>query len=93
MLARHLRKARGAFQPDGGMAEFGERVQVAPRPAAEIEDGEWRRGSDVLQQRRDVLADIVAARAFAEVGGALLVVLERPGGDFFQVLRVQLHIQ
>ena len=36
--ARHRGEARGAFQTDRDVTEFGERLEVAPRPAAEIED-------------------------------------------------------
>lgn len=63
------------------MAQRGERLQVAPWPAAEIEDRERRRALDVAQERGDVLADVVVLRAGAEVLRALLVVLERRGGD------------
>ena len=45
------------------MAEVGERLQVAPGPAAKIENRERRLAFDVLQQRLDVLADVVIARA------------------------------
>ena len=63
------------------MPEPGEGREVAPRPAAEVEDPEGRLARDVPQQRGDVLADVVIARAGAEVFGALVVVRERAGGD------------
>lgn len=63
------------------MPERGESLQIPPRPAAEIEDRERRRALDVAQERGDVLADVVVLRAGAEVLRALLVVLERRGGD------------
>ena len=53
---------REAFQAYGDVAELGERLEV-PRPAAEIEDRERRVALDGSQQRFDVLADVVIARA------------------------------
>jgi hypothetical protein len=58
--------------------------EVAPRPAAEIEDPEGRLARDVSQQGGDVLADVVVARAGSEVLGALVVVRQRAGGDLTQ---------
>ena len=55
-------------------------------PAAKIEYRERRLAIDVLQQRRDILADVVIARAFPEFFGALIVMLQREVGDLFQVL-------
>ena len=63
------------------MPQRGKRLQVPPRPAAEVEDGERRRALDVAQQRGDVLADVVVLRPGAELRRPLLVVPERPGGD------------
>ena len=48
-------------------------------------------GLDVSQQRFDVLADVVIARAFPEIFGAPVVVFQREVGDFSQVLRIQSH--
>jgi len=39
-------------------------VQVTPGPAAEIQQVKGRWPGYVLEQRRDVLADVVVARAF-----------------------------
>lgn len=63
------------------MPQRGEGLQIPPRPAAEVEDGERRRALDVAQQRSDVLADVVVLGAGTEVLGAALVVLERCGGN------------
>jgi hypothetical protein len=71
------------------VTERGERLEVASRPAAEIEDRERRVGLDGSQQRFDVLADVVIARAFAETLGMPVVVFQREAGDFFQVVRSQ----
>ncbi len=46
---------------------------------------------DVFQQCRDILADIVTARAPPEIFGVLVVMLQRDAGDFFQVLLRQLQ--
>ena len=59
-------KVAGTVQTDRRMAHGLERLQVAPRPAAEVEDRKGRRAVDVPQQRLDVVADVVVARAFAE---------------------------
>src|ERR1700730_7722132 len=46
----------------------------------------------MAQQRVNVLADVVIARAFPEFFGMPIVVLQREAGDFLQVLRMQFHI-
>src|ERR1043166_2794364 len=74
MSARHFGKARHPFETDGGVAAPDELLQIAARPAAEIEDRERRLSLDVLQQRGDVLADVVIARALPEVLRAFAVV-------------------
>src|ERR687895_400642 len=89
--ARHGGQARGTFQTYRDVTELGERLEVASRPAAEIEDRERRVALDGAQQRFDVLADIVIARAFAEILGMPVVVFQREAGDFFQVLRGRRH--
>jgi hypothetical protein len=43
----------------------------------------------MLQQRRDILADIMPARAIAEILGALVIMLKRHRGDALQLLRSQ----
>lgn len=63
------------------MPQRAERLQVPPRPAAEIEDGERRRALDVAQERINVLADVMVLRAGTEVFRAPLVVLQRRRGD------------
>ena len=45
------------------MTELGERREVASRPGTEIDDRERRFTLDGSQQRFDVLADVVIARA------------------------------
>lgn len=90
--ARHGGEAWGAFQTYRDMAEFGEDHQVAPGPAAKIEEPEGPFALDILQHCRDVLADVVTARAFPEIFGASVVILQREGGNLFQVLRRLLHV-
>jgi hypothetical protein len=87
--ARHDGQVRGAFQTYRDVTELGERFEVASRPAAEIEDRERRVTLDGSQQRFDVLADVVIARAFPEILRTPVVVFQREVGDFFQVLRSQ----
>src|SRR6202051_4596368 len=71
--ARHRGEARGAFQPDRDVAKLGKDLQVAPRPAAEIEYGVGRFTLDESQHRRDVLADVVIARSLPEFLRPLVV--------------------
>src|SRR4029078_5458817 len=58
-----------------------ERLEIATRPASEIEDGEGRRAFDARKERIEVLAHVVIARAFPERGGPHVVVRERPVDD------------
>src|ERR1700738_1173449 len=92
MGARHCCKMRRAFQTDRDVTLFGKHLEVAPWSAAKIEYRERRLTLDVLQQRLNVLADAVIARAFPEFFGPLIVVLKCEAGDFLQVLRMQFHI-
>jgi hypothetical protein len=73
------------------MTESGKRLQVSSRPASQVEDRERRGALDVPQQRVDVLADVVVARAFPEILRALVVVLQPQVGDLLQLLRIQLR--
>ena len=57
------------------MAERRQDLQVASRAAAQVEDAERRPGFDVAQQFVDILADVVAERAAAEILRAPFVVL------------------
>ena len=54
---RYVSEMRGAFQTDRGVTEFGKHFEVSPGPAAKIKYCETRLTLDVLQHRRDVLAD------------------------------------
>ena len=65
------------------MALFDERFEVAPRAAAKVEYCKRRFALDVLQQRLDVLAEVMIARAFPEFIGMQIVMLQREDGDFF----------
>src|SRR5207245_10594421 len=76
LLARHRREARRAFQAHRDVAERGQGLEIAPRPAAEIEDRERRLAFDVTQQLGDVLADVGVARSWPELIRALVVVLD-----------------
>ena len=82
LCARAIAAKRAApSRPIRDVPERGKRHEVAPRPAAEIEDRERRLALDESQQRRDVLADVVIARASPELLGMLLVVIQRAVGD------------
>ncbi len=54
------------------MTKIAERLQIEARPAAKIEDRVGWLTLDVLQKRRDVLTDVVRARALPEIVGALI---------------------
>ncbi len=89
LVAGHLRETLGAVDADRAMAETGENLEVAPRPAAQIENGERRRAYDMAQQRVDVLPNIVILRSVAKFLGALIVVRERLRGNLLKVERRQ----
>jgi hypothetical protein len=63
------------------VAEGREGLEVAARPAAEIEDAQRRPGLDVLEEGGDVLGDVVVARASPEIVGVLVVMRERLPGN------------
>jgi hypothetical protein len=48
------------------VSERGERLQITAGTATEVEDRERRSPSDVLEERRDVLADIVIGECLAK---------------------------
>src|SRR5260370_19996155 len=77
MGARYGGEARGAFQTYRDVAEFGKGLEVTPGPAAKIEYRETPFTLDVSQHRRDVLADVVIARALPEIF-CMLVVMSHP---------------
>src|SRR6188474_1054386 len=69
----HLRKVGGTLDANCDVTEIGEGLEIASRPAAEIENPKRGLTLDVLEQRRDVLADIMIARALPERIGTLVV--------------------
>lgn len=83
--ACHVDKGLGAIQADGKMAKAGKGLQVAAGSAAEVENCEGRPAMDVAKQRVDVLAHVVVACPFAKLLGALMIVGERAGGNFFDI--------
>jgi hypothetical protein len=87
---RHRRRAGRALQTDGAVAQRLEGAQVASGPAGEVQQivGWWP--WDVLQKRRDVLADVVVERAFPVALGVLLV-RQGPWGDVLKVFGTQWH--
>ena len=91
MRARHFCEPRSPFQADGVVPQRLERGEVAAWATPEVEDRPWWRRLDVTEQRLDVLADVVVARAEPEGFGAVGVVRKRAGGAGFQVGRGQCH--
>ena len=88
----HLRKTCRALKPYWPMAAIDKGLEVPSRPTAEIENGKRCHGFDVAEQRFDVLGDIVIARSFPEVQGALVVMFKCARRDFFEILRSEFHI-
>jgi len=77
LCARHCGEARGTVQADGRVTELDKRLEIAPRPAAEVEDYGGRFALDLLYERRNVLADVVSERAFPKFLGVIVIVLQR----------------
>ena len=76
MGSRHGDEMLGTVQTDRIMASFDERFEIAPGPAAKVEYCKRGLALDVLQQRFNVLADVVIARALPELFGTLIVMLQ-----------------
>ena len=64
--ARHFDKARHPIEADRDVPKFGESLQIASGAATEIEQSEGTLAMNVIQHRRDVLRDVVPARALPE---------------------------
>ena len=79
--ARHCGEIRSTFQTHRDVAKFCECPEVATWPAAKIYYGEGRWAFDALQQRSDVLLDVVIARARPEIFGTLVVMIQRDVAD------------
>src|SRR5215471_4415792 len=84
---------RGAIQPYRDVTEFGKHLEVAAGAAPKIQYRIRRLTLDVLQQRSNVLVDVVIARAFPEIFGVLGIVSQREISDLCQVFRIQFHVR
>src|SRR5258708_35312584 len=73
------------------MAKRCERLEGSRRSEAQTKNREGGFGLDMAQQRGDVLAHIMRARAVAKILGALVVVLQRQGGYLLQIDRGKRH--
>ena len=71
--ARHHRQALRALEPCCDVPEPGERLEIAPGTAAEIEYRVRWPAFDRPQQRIDVLPDVVIARSLPEALGVPVV--------------------
>ena len=89
--ARHRNKFRRSFDADRDVSQRLQCLQIAAGPAAEIEQHERRHGADRLEQRGDVLADIVVARSVAKREGVATVVTERARDDRVEIVLTQPH--
>jgi hypothetical protein len=87
----------GHFQPlralktGGVVAEFLESFEVTTWTAAEVEQLKRRGCLDVVQQRGDVLAHVMVARALPELVCVMLIMRQRPCGDVFDGVGVHGH--
>src|SRR5271170_3338649 len=77
--AGHRRKCFRAVQADRDVLQFCQPLKVPARTAAKIENSKRRRPLNVIEQRRDILADIVVARAGSKLFGVTVVILKRVG--------------
>jgi hypothetical protein len=84
--ARHGRKTLRAFEADCNVTAVDERLEVAAGAASKIQDCERRLALDVLQQRVDILADVMAARAVPETVRVAVIVVQRARGNSVQVV-------
>lgn len=91
LAARHRDELRRTFQPNRGVTEFGEGLEIPTRSAAQVEDGSGRSRLDATEQRRNVLADVVGLCAGPESLGAVAVMLQGAGGELGQVVSSQTH--
>ena len=87
VLACHGGETWRTLEPDRVMTSIAEGLQIAAGAAAHVQDEKRRRAFDVVEQRRDVLRDVVISRAFPELLGTLVVVSERRAGDRGEILR------
>ncbi len=80
-LSRHLHERLGAVEPDGPMSASLQCSQIAPGSTTEVEDPIRRFPVNRIEQRVDVLRNIVIARALPEMGRVTVVALERDPRD------------
>src|SRR5690606_4259869 len=85
---RHGDEGLGAIKSYRLMAQLSEGLQIAPRPAANIQDSRRRLNLDVAQQRIDILRHVMISRSFTKGLGALTIMVECALGDELQVVGV-----
>ena len=88
---RHFHEASRTIQSDDAMTETGKGLQVTAGAATEVEDRKRRVAMNMSQQGGDILTDIVAARACAELFGTLVIVGQRVGGNLFEFVGMEPH--
>src|ERR1700730_564413 len=85
VCACHRGETRRAVQSNGSVTEHDKRLQIAPRPAAKVEDCRGWVPFNVLEQRSNVLADVVSERAFPKFLSPIVIVLQREAADARQL--------
>ena len=78
----HADEGFGAVEAHGIVPAFPEGEKISTRSTAQIEDALGPVGSDRLQQRVDVLGDIVIAGPLKKGLRALLILLQGAAADF-----------
>ncbi len=81
---RHRGEAGGAVQTHRAVTEVGKGLEIAAWSATKIEYRERWLALDILQQGRNILADVVVASAFLEIIGAAIVLLKGEVNDSFE---------
>src|SRR5208283_1991971 len=74
--AGHRRKCFRAVEANRNVLQFCQPLKVPARTAAKIENFKRWCPLNVIEQRRDVLADIMIARAGAKLFGVTIVILQ-----------------
>jgi len=92
VISGHCCESLGTIQTHSAVAKFNQCLQIAARTAADIEYGVWWLSLDILQQRLNILADIVITRTFPEFLGALVVMSQRDIGDMLKLLLIQFQL-
>lgn len=82
---------RSAAPSIGAEAALRSCLQIPAWSIFEIQNLKGAPTLNIVQQRIDVLTDVVIPRPFAEAFGDGVVIAQRGGGDLGEVVRVEFH--